>query len=152
MLQDKLHVFCFPFFPNLKAQGIRNPANDWNLESKFHGEENRYPVPGIRNPQHATQNQRLFWITFNTYMDGAKDIKLIKSLYTNFLFNCPTSVSAVATVAGVREKGKGIHASYSSAYEVGVVRFNIGVPSSQWSNGRGSFYAVLMDSLWIPSK
>ena len=63
-----------------------------------------------------------------------------------------SSVSAVVTVAGVREKGKGIHASYSSAYGVGVVRFKIGVPLPQWSNGRGSFYAVSMDSLWIPSK
>ena len=32
------------------AQGIRNPTKDWNLESKFHAQIMRYPVPEIRNP------------------------------------------------------------------------------------------------------
>ena len=33
------------------AQGIRNPSNDWNPESKFHWQRIRTPVPGIQNPK-----------------------------------------------------------------------------------------------------
>ena len=42
------------------AQGIRNPANDWNSESKFYRQGIRNPVPGIRNPQRGIQNSK--WI------------------------------------------------------------------------------------------
>ena len=42
------------------AQGIRNPANDWNSESKFYRQGIRNPVPGIRNPQRAIYNSK--WI------------------------------------------------------------------------------------------
>ena len=31
------------------TQGIRNPAYDWNLESKFYGQEICNPIPGIWN-------------------------------------------------------------------------------------------------------
>ena len=33
------------------AQGIRNPTNDWNPESKFHLKKIRNLVPEIRNPR-----------------------------------------------------------------------------------------------------
>ena len=33
------------------AQEIRNPANDWNPESKFHWQGIRNSIPGIKNPQ-----------------------------------------------------------------------------------------------------
>ena len=38
----------------------RNPANDWNSESKFYRQGIRNPVPGIRNPQRGIQNSK--WI------------------------------------------------------------------------------------------
>ena len=31
------------------SQGIRNPSNDWNPESRFRAQRIRKPVPGIRN-------------------------------------------------------------------------------------------------------
>ena len=33
------------------AQGIWNPTNVWNLESKFHWQRIQKPVPGIQNPR-----------------------------------------------------------------------------------------------------
>ena len=42
--------------------GIRNPTNDWNLESKFHWLKIRNPIPGIRNPLRGIRNPRLSWI------------------------------------------------------------------------------------------
>ena len=33
------------------AQGIRNPSNDWNPESKFYWQRIRNPAPAIRNPR-----------------------------------------------------------------------------------------------------
>ena len=36
------------------AQGIRNSTNDWNPESKFHSQEIRNPVLGIRNPGNSS--------------------------------------------------------------------------------------------------
>ena len=43
------------------AQGIRNPSNDWNRESKFHrqGIPNQVLESGIRNPRRGIQNPRL---------------------------------------------------------------------------------------------
>ena len=35
----------------IPAQGIRNPANNWNTKFKFHWQKIRNQVPGIRNPQ-----------------------------------------------------------------------------------------------------
>lgn len=40
------------------AQGIQNPATDWNLESKI-----RYPATGIWNPQRVIQNPGPSWFT-----------------------------------------------------------------------------------------
>ena len=34
------------------AYEIRNPINDWNLESSNHKQTIRNPVAGIRNPRH----------------------------------------------------------------------------------------------------
>ena len=39
------------------AQGIRNPTNDWNPESKI-----SMTNSGIRNPLRGIQNPKLFWI------------------------------------------------------------------------------------------
>ena len=53
------------------AQRIRNPTNDWNLESKFTDKDSLpNPVPQVRNPQREIENPRLSYITFH----GAKDI------------------------------------------------------------------------------
>ena len=38
------------------AQGIWNPATDWNLEPTLHWQR-------IQNPQHGIQNPRLLWIS-----------------------------------------------------------------------------------------
>ena len=35
----------------IPAQGIRNPANNWNTKFQFHWQKIRNQVPGIRNPQ-----------------------------------------------------------------------------------------------------
>ena len=43
--------------PN-KAQRIRNPINDWNLESSS-TDKDLNQVPGIRNPRREVQNPRL---------------------------------------------------------------------------------------------
>ena len=40
----------------------RNPANDWNPESKFHLQRLRNQLFGIRNPWRGIQNPRLSWI------------------------------------------------------------------------------------------
>ena len=45
------------------AKGIRNPANDWKLESKFHWQGIRNPGPGMQNPQRRIWNPGLSWIT-----------------------------------------------------------------------------------------
>ena len=50
------------------AQGIRNPTNDWNAESKCHWQRIQNPDPGIWNPRFGTQNPRLSWIPLH----GAK--------------------------------------------------------------------------------
>ena len=47
------------------AQGIRNPAKDWNPESKFHWKRIRNPLPRIQNRQRGMKNPRLFWIILN---------------------------------------------------------------------------------------
>ena len=53
------------------AQRIRNPTNDWNLESKFTDKDSLpNPVPQVPNPQREIENPRLSYITFH----GAKDI------------------------------------------------------------------------------
>ena len=44
---------------------IRNPTNDWNPKSKFHGERIRNPIPRIRNPRRGIQNSRLSWISLH---------------------------------------------------------------------------------------
>ena len=43
------------------AQGIRNPFNDWNLESKFHWQRIQNPVTRTRNSRRGIQNPRLSW-------------------------------------------------------------------------------------------
>lgn len=53
-------------------------------------------------------------------MDGAKEIKLKKSLKTNFLFNCPTTVSAVLRGRRSKEKDKEIHAQAIQVLPNGV--------------------------------
>ena len=74
-------------------------------------------------------------------MDGAKEIKLKKSLNTNFLFNCPTTVTAVLRGRRSKEKDKEIHAQAIQVLPNGVQhwcfitsvgRFNIGVSLLQW--------------------
>lgn len=49
--------------PGSSVQGIQNTSNDWKLESKFHWQGIRNPVPGIQNPQRRIWNPRLSWIT-----------------------------------------------------------------------------------------
>ena len=44
------------------AQGIRNPTNDRNRESKFHRQRTRIRCLKIRNPLRGVQNPRLPWI------------------------------------------------------------------------------------------
>ena len=38
------------------AQGILNPPNDWNQESKFHSQRIRNSVPGVWNPKSRIQD------------------------------------------------------------------------------------------------
>ena len=47
------------------SQGIRNPANDWNLQSKFHGKGIRDPITRIRNNQRGIQNPVLNYLTWS---------------------------------------------------------------------------------------
>ena len=47
------------------AQEVRNPAKDWNPESKFHWKRIWNPLPRIQNPQRGIQSPRLFWIILN---------------------------------------------------------------------------------------
>ena len=48
----------------------RNPANDWNPESKFHLQRLRNQLFGIRNPWRGIQNPRLSWIPTEEKIDG----------------------------------------------------------------------------------
>ena len=49
------------------SQGIRNPANDWNLESKFHGKGIRNPITRTRNKQRGIQNPVLNYLTWSVW-------------------------------------------------------------------------------------
>ena len=44
------------------SQGMQNPTNDCNPESKFHWQKIRNPVPGTWNQWRGIQNPRLSWI------------------------------------------------------------------------------------------
>ena len=46
-------------------QGIRNPANDWNPESKFHGKGIRNPITKTRHKQRGIQNPVLNYLTWS---------------------------------------------------------------------------------------
>ena len=48
-----IRILCFVI--RITAQGIWNPTNDWNSESKVH-------LPRIRNTRCGIQNSRLSWI------------------------------------------------------------------------------------------
>ena len=48
----------------------RNPANDWNPESKFHLQRLRNQLFGIQNPWRGIQNPRLSWIPTEEKIDG----------------------------------------------------------------------------------
>ena len=48
------------------AQGIRNPTNDRNRESKFHLQRTRIRCLKIRNPLRGVQNPRLPWIPLDS--------------------------------------------------------------------------------------
>ena len=45
-----------------RAQGIRNPTNEWNPESTFHWQRVLNQMPRIRNPWREIQNPRMSWI------------------------------------------------------------------------------------------
>ena len=47
------------------SQGIRNPANDWNLQSKFHGKGIRNSITRTRNKQRGIQNPVLNYLTWS---------------------------------------------------------------------------------------
>ena len=85
------------------VQGLRNPINDWNPESKFYRQRNRNPVSGVRNARREIQNPRLSWIplhgarrtetsgrdairNFND-ADGNKNVKKKTNKQTNNRFN-----------------------------------------------------------------
>ena len=53
----------------IPAQGIRNPANNWNTKFKFYWQKIRNQVPGIRNPQCWIQNPRLGFLPFLQWGD-----------------------------------------------------------------------------------
>ena len=53
----------------IPAQGIRNPANNWNTKFKFHWQKIRNQVSGIRNPQCWIQNPRLGFLPFLQWGD-----------------------------------------------------------------------------------
>ena len=55
------------------AQGIRNPTNDRNRESKFHRQRTRIRCLKIRNPLRGVQNPRLPWIPLH----GANTLTLM---------------------------------------------------------------------------
>ena len=61
------------------VQGLWNPINDWNPESKFYRQRIRNPVPGVRNPRREIQNPRLSWIPLlgarRTETRGRDDIR-----------------------------------------------------------------------------
>ena len=66
MLQDKLHVFCCPFFRTLKLTGIWHSSKDWNPESKISSSTNKktstqYLESGIHSMEFRIQDS---WITF----------------------------------------------------------------------------------------
>ena len=81
-----------------KAQGIRNPANDWNLQSNITSSTDKKAGthPSTWNPESTAWNSESKTVGL-PLIHGyrGKEIKLIKSLNTNFVFNCPTRVSAV---------------------------------------------------------
>ena len=52
------------------AQGIRNPTNDRNRESKFHLQRTRIRCLKIRNPLRGVQNPRLPWIPLDSLAWG----------------------------------------------------------------------------------
>ena len=60
-------------------QGIRNPTNYWNPESKFQKQKPviRNPVPGIQNSWSGIENPRLSWILLHGATKGKtqKDTK-----------------------------------------------------------------------------
>ena len=64
-IRDPANFCCGIWNPRLwnsteyTSQGIRNPTNDWNPESKFHWLKIRNPIPGIRNPLRGIRNPRL---------------------------------------------------------------------------------------------
>ena len=49
----------------LQGFGIRNPANDWNPKSKFHGQGMQFP--GIGNPGRGIQNPTLDYLTWDLH-------------------------------------------------------------------------------------
>ena len=56
-----------------KAEGIRNPTNDWNPESKFHWQRIRKTVPGIWNPRSGVQSKIV--------LDSLTLIKMIRATF-----------------------------------------------------------------------
>ena len=81
-----------------KAQGIRNPANDWNLQSNISSSTDKKAGthPSTWNPESTAWNSESKTVGL-PLIHGyrGKEIKLIKSLNRNVVFNCPTRVSAV---------------------------------------------------------
>ena len=79
-----------------KAQGIRNPANDWNLQSNISSSTDKKAGthPSTWNPESTAWNSESKTVGL-PLIHGyrGKEIKLIKSLNTNFVFNCPTRVA-----------------------------------------------------------
>ena len=68
------------------AEGIRNPINDWNPESKFHWQRIRKPVPGIWNPRSGVQSKIV--------LDSLTLIKMIRATFPRCAYGLfTTSVS-----------------------------------------------------------
>ena len=85
-IHDIRERFIIPLvFPIFVVIQLKESANDWNWESKFHRQGIRNWVPGIRNPQLEKQKPRLPWITLKCLK-----IAFLKSL--NKAFNFLTSL------------------------------------------------------------
>ena len=82
----------------VKLKESSHPANDWNLQSNISSSTDKKADthPSTWNPESTARNSESKTVGLPlVHGYRGKEIKLIKSLNTNFVFNCPTRVSAV---------------------------------------------------------
>ena len=91
----------WPYNPENTAQGIRNPNNDWNPESRIQVSTDKgwNPVPGIRNLPHGIQNPRRSWIPLRE-MEKRRFVgsQALHQQSLNSLFCCAKSVKILPSV------------------------------------------------------